>query len=154
MKKPNLTIQQEFLGFRFGPRFEFYDSPPRQRMIFIGHQIKKISVPRLCFLKIKYYGKFVDFLIFRVLDDKKLNANTPLMIFLGSNFHGASEDDYLRSLPRICFGDVASKVWKGQIDPIEAFWNTSFAYDGFNLRNIREYRKKQTPEWLYRHRFF
>lgn len=152
MMEPSLVIQKQFLGFKFGPRFEFYDSPARKRTIFLSERDRKtqhIEVPRLCFLKIFIKERLIDFLVLKPEDEEKLTEKTRLTAFYGPNYHVMSYGGYLRFFPRVCFGSsVSTKIWTGEVDPIEAFWNTAFAKPDFFNVGISSF----TPVQLYRKR--
>lgn len=110
-----MKLVAEFRSLDHRVRTYVYEEEPRQRTLLLkGGKTARVSLPRM------------GFFVRKTAEGVSLWACTPV------GWVETSEARVYRVRPAepnlwpVCFGSVADEVKTGRLDPIEAFWMTSF----------------------------
>lgn len=97
-------------------QLEWREQAPCRRSVIIGRRLYSLDFPRVLFLVVKNQGGvFLELRVF--FAHEAFGPHITLYWPELPNVHGGSA---------VCLGDAVTAVTRGLIDPVDAFWNTSF----------------------------
>lgn len=114
-------------------RCEMWTEPPRRRSILTRYgQVLSLSWPWLVFEVMRGpSGQFVQLSVM-MAEDKPAGPNSRVHYIRLPNIHGV-----------VCLGTALDAVKRGELDPIDAFWNSAFEWDAFTPAAIQDHLKPE-----------